>query len=180
MSRTIQDRIAIIAAAGIALLAAATFALPARAEIHCTIAPTLGITDVLGMPSAVTTMTGPAADRDIADATTTTCNYTGGTGTIVLSVIELPSPASARAALTRVLVAMRLKDEEDANASHIEVEAASGLGERAFSGVTARTAGYAALKGARILIIGASGPDLSPEALKPKVRSLMTTVLGKL
>ena len=165
---------------GAVLCAFLSCAAPARADISCSLVPTLGVSGVLGMPAALVTMVGPSADAAIPTVTDTNCNYTGGSGTILLRVLDFPSAGDAGQVFGEALVIARFKEVDDPDAKSITVASEPGLGGPAFSAITVRTAGYAALKGSHIVLLGASRPGLSPAELSPKVKSLMATVLGKL
>lgn len=127
---------------------------------------------ILGQP-VQGTPTGPERDED-SGGQLTYCFYRAPNPSMFVSIVEFDSPAEARKQLTKHLVEQRMDEEK------VTVTEESGIGDKAFFGLSSRGAMYVFQKQGRIIGIGIGGESLAnPGAWKERLRSAALAAAGK-
>jgi len=116
----------------------------------CDLVDRAAATQLLGVPPASVTPSGPEPDEDTG-GTRTTCVYMAGQRMLVVIRVAYASAAAAREATTQEMQAEKLA-EDDATAKEV-----SGPGDKAFLVHTKYGVQYVVLKGSSVISLALGG-----------------------
>ena len=131
--------------------------------------------ELLGEQVTTPTPSGPELDEDTG-GTRTTCVYQGGTRMLIVVRVVFGSPAAAREATTRELVAERYGEGAD----DFTMTEEPGLGDAAFWAFSPRAADFIVVKGATVLGLILGGMPKEPSTYHAQLRAATTTAMTKL
>jgi len=136
----------------------------------CTLATDAQIEEVLGQP--VTSRT-PGEDPDsVSGGTLYYCSYLGSGLAVVISWVDLLTPADAKQALNEQLAQMQA-DEPDTT-----VTTQSGIGDQAFWTVAPHAAGYVVISRATVLGVALGGNIGDPAAHQAALKTLTESIIA--
>lgn len=115
----------------------------------------------------------PEPDEDMG-AQRITCVYQNGDRMLIVMILEFPNADAAGTTLTREMVEATLEDET------ATIAAESGLGDRAYWGMTEGAATFVVLRGARVLGVVFGGGGVNPADQRAALRTVTAAAVGRL